>query len=278
MLQAMYSGISAIEAQQTSMDVIGNNIANVNTTAYKAGDVTFEDQLSQTMEGASAGNGVVGGVLLKGTKAENAGWLVVTTGWALAVFAGVAVCIAMGDADAHLNPAFTVASVIMTGHAERLWTYVPAQILGAMTGAVLVWLAYLPHWQSTESAASKLACFSTIPAIRHPEANFLSELIGTCVLVLVASALVSKRLAPGGVAPGLGPILVGAVVWSIGLSLGATTGYAINPARDFGPRLVHTLLPIPGKGSSDWSYAAVHILGPVCGAIVAALFIKWTGI
>ncbi len=224
------------------------------------------------------GNGVVGGVLLKGTKAENAGWLVVTTGWALAVFAGVAVSISMGDSDAHLNPAFTVASVIMTGQPERLWTYIPAQILGAIAGAMLVWLLYLPHWKVTDDQAKKLSCFATIPAIRSFGANFVSEMIGTFVLVLVASALVSKRLAPGGVAPGLGPLLIGGVVWSIGLSLGATTGYAINPARDFGPRLAHTFLPIPGKGPSDWSYAGVPILGPVCGAIIAALFIKWTGI
>ncbi len=224
------------------------------------------------------GNGVVGGVLLKGTKAENAGWLVVTTGWALAVFAGVAVSIAMGDVDAHLNPAFTVASVIMTGHPERLWTYIPAQILGAIAGATLVWLLYMPHWKVTEGPAKKLSCFSTMPAIRSLGANFMSEVIGTFILVLVASALVSKRLAPGGVAPGLGPLLIGAVVWSIGISLGATTGYAINPARDLGPRLAHSFLPISGKGSSDWSYAAVPILGPICGAIIAALFIRWTGI
>ncbi len=224
------------------------------------------------------GNGVVGGVLLKATKAENAGWMVVATGWALAVFAGVAVSVAMGDSDAHLNPAFTVASVLMTGHAERLWTYIPAQILGAMAGAVLVWLVYLPHWRGTDNPEKKLACFSTIPAIRSLGSNFLSEVIGTFVLVLVASALVSKRLAPGGVAPGLGPLLVGGVVWSIGLSFGATTGYAINPARDLGPRLVHAFLPIPGKGSSDWSYSPVPIFGPVCGAIIAGLFINWTGI
>jgi glycerol uptake facilitator len=224
------------------------------------------------------GDGVVGGVLLKGTKAENAGWLVVTTGWALAVFAGVAVSISMGDSDAHLNPAFTVASVIMTGHPERLWTYIPAQILGAIAGAVLVWLLYLPHWSITDDPGKKLACFSTIPAIRSYRANFISETIGTFVLVLVASALVSKRLAPGGLAGGLGPVLIGAVVWSIGLSLGATTGYAINPARDLGPRLAHALLPIPAKGSSDWSYAGVPILGPVCGAMIAAIFIKFTGI
>lgn len=224
------------------------------------------------------GNGVVGAVLLKGTKAENAGWLVIATGWALAVFAGVAVSISMGDSDAHLNPAFTVASVIMTGHAERLWTYIPAQILGAILGAVLVWLLYMPHWSVTDDPAKKLSCFSTIPAIRSLGANFVSELIGTFVLVLVASALVSKRLAPGGVAPGLGPLLIGAVVWSIGISLGATTGYAINPARDLGPRLAFSFLPIPGKGSSDWSYAVVPIAGPICGAVIAAVFIRLTGI
>jgi len=224
------------------------------------------------------GNGVVGGVLLARSKAENAGWIAITTGWALAVFAGVAVAISIGDSDAHLNPAFTVASVVMTGHAERLFTYIPAQILGAMTGAVLVWLVYLPHWEPTADTGKKLACFCTGPAIRNPPSNFLSEVIGTFVLVLVAASLFSHRLAPGGLAGGLGPVLVGAVVWSIGLSLGATTGYAINPARDFGPRLVHSFLPIPGKGMSDWGYAWVPVFGPVAGGIAAALFIRWTGI
>lgn len=224
------------------------------------------------------GNGVVGGVLLTRSKAEGAGWVAITTGWGLAVFSGVAVSISIGDADAHLNPAFTVASVLMTGHAERLWTYIPAQILGAILGAVLVWLFYLPHWAATEDRGKKLACFSTGPAIRRMGWNFVSEVIGTFVLVLVASALVSRRLAPGGVAPGLGPVLVGALVWSIGLSLGGTTGYAINPARDLGPRLAHTFLPIAGKGGSDWSYAWVPILGPICGGVVAAAFIRWTGI
>ncbi|MBV8553223.1 MAG: aquaporin family protein [Acidobacteriaceae bacterium] len=224
------------------------------------------------------GNGVVGGVLLARSKAENAGWLAITTGWALAVFAGVAVSISIGDKDAHLNPAFTVASVLMTGHAERLWTYIPAQVLGAITGAILVWLFYLPHWKPTDDAAKKLSCFCTIPAIRRPASNFLSEVIGTFVLVVAASALVSRRLAPGGVAPGLGPLLVGGVVWSIGLSLGATTGYAINPARDLGPRLAHSFLPIPGKKDSDWSYSWVPILGPLCGAAIAAVFIRLTGI
>ncbi len=224
------------------------------------------------------GNGVVGGVLLAHSKAENAGWVAITTGWALAVFAGVAVAISIGDSDAHLNPAFTVASVIMTGHAERLFTYIPAQMLGAMTGGVLVWLFYLPHWRPTADAAKKLACFCTIPAVRSLPSNFLSELIGTFVLVLLAASLFSHRIAPGGLAGGLGPVLIGAVVWSIGLSLGATTGYAINPARDFGPRLVHSFLPIPGKGTSDWAYSWVPIFGPVAGGIAAAIFIRCTGI
>lgn len=224
------------------------------------------------------GNGVVGGVLLSRSKAEGSGWLTISVGWGLAVFSAVAVSISMGDADAHINPAFTVASVLMTGHYRRLLTYIPAQILGAFAGAVLVWLFYLPHWNVTESSEKKLACFSTGPAIRRPACNFLSEVIATFVLVLVASSLVSRRLAPGGIAPGLGPVLVGALVWSIGLSLGGTTGYAINPARDLGPRLAHTFLPIAGKGASDWSYAWVPIFGPLCGAAIAALFIRLTGI
>ncbi len=224
------------------------------------------------------GNGVVGGVLLTGSKAENAGWMAIATGWGLAVFAGIAVAISIGDSDAHLNPAFTVASVVMTGHIERLWTYIPAQILGAIVGAVLVWLLYLPHWKPTVDASKKLACFSTGPAIRSLGSNFLSEVIGTFVLVLVASSLASRHLAAGGVAPGLGPVLVGALVWSVGLSLGGTTGYAINPARDLGPRLAHSFLPIAGKGNSDWGYAWVPIAGPVAGATLAALFILYTGI
>jgi glycerol uptake facilitator protein len=224
------------------------------------------------------GNGVVAAALLARSKAQNAGWLAITTGWALAVFAGVAVAAAMGDADGHLNPAFTVASVVMTGHAWRLWAYIPAQLAGAMLGATLVYLFYWAHWQPTEDAAHKLMCFSTVPAIRHYASNFLSEAIGTFVLVVVAAALVSHRIAPAGLAPGFGPVLIGGLVWSIGLSLGATTGYAINPARDIGPRIMHSLLPVPGKGSSDWSYAWVPIFGPIVGAAIAAVFVRWAGI
>jgi glycerol uptake facilitator protein len=224
------------------------------------------------------GNGVVASVLLNKTKAQGAGWLAITVGWALAVFSGVAIAIALGDDDAHLNPAFTVASVLMTGHPERLWTYIPAQIAGAAVGAAIVWIFFLPHWRVTESPSAKFSCFSTSPAIRSYAANFTSEFIATFVLVLIASALVSRRIAPGGkVAPGLGPVLVGALVWSIGISLGSTTGYAINPSRDLGPRIAHFLLPIAGKGDSDWAYSWVPILGPIAGATAAAVFIRATG-
>jgi glycerol uptake facilitator protein len=215
------------------------------------------------------GNGVVAGANLKKSYAENAGWISITTGWAIAVFCGVVVAAALGDSDGHLNPAFTVASVMMTGHAERLWTYIPAQILGAMTGAIVVWLHYRPHWALTEDASAKRACFCTSPAEPAPFWNLLSEIIGTFVLVLVATALASRRIAPAGVAPGLGPMLVGALVWGVGLSLGGTTGYAINPARDLGPRIAHAILPIPGKTDSGWGYAWVPVLGPVIGAALA---------
>ena len=220
------------------------------------------------------GNGVVAGALLSRSKAQNAGWISITAGWGLAVFAGVAVAIALGDNDAHLNPAVTVASVIMTGGSSRLLTYIPAQLLGGFCGAVLVWLHYKPHWEVTDDAGLKLACFCTSAAIRKSWWNFFSEALATFVLILVSTALFSRRIAPGGLAPGLGPVLVGALVWAIGLSLGGSTGYAINPARDFAPRLAHTLLPIARKKQSEWDYAWVPVLGPVAGAITAAFFIR----
>lgn len=216
------------------------------------------------------GNGVVAGALLNRSKAQGAGWISITAGWAIAVFAGVAVSAALGDSDGHLNPAFTLASVLMTGHAERLLTYIPAQLLGAFFGAVVVWLHYKPHWVLTGDGEAKLACFCTSPAVRQPLWNFFSEAVGTFILVLVATALFSKRVAPAGLAPGLGPVLVGSLVWGIGLSLGGSTGYAINPARDLGPRIAHALLPIASKRDSDWSYAWVPILGPLAGAALAA--------
>ncbi|HEY5328385.1 MAG TPA: MIP/aquaporin family protein [Acidobacteriaceae bacterium] len=216
------------------------------------------------------GNGVVAGALLNKSKAQNAGWISITAGWGLAVFAGVAVAAALGDSDAHLNPAFTLGSVLMTGQPMRLLTYIPAQLLGAFFGAIAVWLHYKPHWQATPDSDTKLACFSTSPAIRSPLWNFFSEVVGTFILVLVATALFSKRVSPGGLAPGLGPVLVGALVWAIGLSLGGSTGYAINPARDLGPRIAHALLPLASKRDSDWGYAWVPVLGPLAGAALAA--------
>jgi glycerol uptake facilitator protein len=223
------------------------------------------------------GNGVVGGVVLTGTKAENAGWICITAGWALAVFCGVATALALGDADAHLNPAVTVASVIVSGRPERLFTYIPAQMLGALLGATLVWLFYLPHFAITEDPSKKIACFCTGPAIRGFAHNFYCEVTGTFILVLLASAFGSHAFAANGVAGGLSPLLVGALVWSIGLSLGATTGYAINPARDLGPRIAHALLPIAGKGDSDWGYSWVPVLGPITGGALAAIFVHVSG-
>ncbi len=181
------------------------------------------------------GDGIVAGVLLARSKAQNAGWMAITTAWGLAVFAGIEVAAALGDRDQHLNPAFTIASVIMTGHADRLWLYIPVQLAGALFGAILVWIFYHPHWKLTEDPAHKLGAFCTIPAIRSPLINFICEVIATFVLVLVATAFTSKRLSPGGTPPSMGPLLVGGLVWSIGLSLGGTTGYAINPARDLAP-------------------------------------------
>ena len=238
----------------------------------------FFGELLGTMTMMILGDGVVAGVLLKHSKAEGAGWMAITTAWAFAVMAGVFVATAAGSPDAHLNPAITVASVVMGGSASKLWIYIPAQLIGAFIGAVIVWLHYFPHWKATEDASLKLACFCTGPAIRDPKANWLSEIIGTFVLVMAISALTSKAVGTGpGIPAGLSPYLVGMIVWGVGLSLGGTTGYAINPARDFGPRLAHAVLPIHGKAGSDWDYAAVPILGPIVGAALAGMFVLAVG-
>lgn len=220
------------------------------------------------------GNGVVANVLLKRSKAEGAGWMVIATGWGFAVTIGVFTAQACGSADAHLNPAVTLGMAVVSGDFSKLGTYVLAQLLGALCGAFLVWLHFHPHWKVTEDADLKLACFSTSPAIRAPLWNIVSELIGAFVLVLGASAIFSKTVAPAGIAPGLGPYLVGVLVWSIGLSLGGTTGYAINPARDLGPRIMHALLPLGKKGGSDWGYALVPIVGPLAGAAIAGVLAR----
>jgi glycerol uptake facilitator protein len=219
------------------------------------------------------GDGVVAGVLLKRSKAEGAGWMAITTGWAFAVMAGVFVAIACGSKDAFLNPAFTLGFAIFSGNYSKLLPYAAAQLAGAFVGATLVWLQYLPHWKETQDTSLKLGVFCTGPAIRNVAANLISEIIGTFVLVFVSAAVFSKTVAKDGLAAGLGPYLAGCVVWAIGLSLGGTTGYAINPARDLGPRIAHAVLPIAGKGNSDWSYASIPVVGPLVGAGLAGLLL-----
>jgi glycerol uptake facilitator protein len=220
------------------------------------------------------GNGVVAGVLLKRSKAEGSGWLVITTGWAFAVMAGVFTSIACGSSDAHLNPAVTMGFAVRAGDFAKAAPYVMAQVLGGVIGGGLVWLHYLPHWKETPDPALKLGCFCTAPAIRSFIPNFFSEVLATFVLVFVVGAIFSKKVSATGPSAGLGAYLVGSLVWGIGLSLGGTTGYAINPARDLGPRLAHAILPVAGKGGSDWSYAPIPVLGPLLGGTLAGLLLR----
>ena len=223
------------------------------------------------------GDGVVAGVLMKRSKAENAGWLAITAGWAFAVFAGVFTALACGSPDAHLNPAVTLGAAIANSDFSKVLPYSIAQLAGAFLGAVAVWIHYLPHWALTDDKNFKLGTFCTMPAVRHPVANLASEAIGTFVLALVAAAIFSGRVSTAGPAAGVGPLLVGCLVWGIGLSLGGTTGYAINPARDLGPRLAHALLPIPGKRDSDWGYAPIPVVGPLIGGALAGLLVAAVG-
>lgn len=217
------------------------------------------------------GNGVVANVVLPDTKGHNSGWIVITAGWAFAVLSGVLIALALG-APGELNPAGTIANVVAGTRtmSDALW-HIGAQLAGAMAGATLVWLAYLNHWSRSTNTADTLACFATGPAIRHAGNNVITEIIGTFTLVFVATAIGSARVAGATPASNLGPAFVAALVWGIGLSLGGPTGYAINPARDLGPRIAHALLPIRGKGPSDWGYAWVPVVGPIVGAVTAAL-------
>jgi glycerol uptake facilitator protein len=232
----------------------------------------FLAELFGTMILVMLGDGVVGNVVLSKTKGQNSGWIVITAGWAFAVT--IAVYCVGSVSGAHLNPAVTLA---MASIGKFPWAQVPAyitaQMIGGIIGGVIVWLAYLPHWAATSDQAAKLAVFSTGPAIRNNGTNLVAEIIGTFVLVLALLAVLSpENLTPGSdLAKGISPMLVGVIIWSIGLSLGGTTGYAINPARDLGPRIAHALLPIAGKGNSDWNYAWIPVAGPIVGGLLGAL-------
>src|SRR5262245_29988464 len=213
------------------------------------------------------GDGVVAGVLLTRSKAQNSGWIVITSGWAFAVFVGV--LIAGPISGAHLNPAVTLGLAIQgTTPWDQVPVYWAGEFLGAFIGAVLVYLHYMPHWKETEDADLKLAVYSTGPAIRTTIWNLISEIIGTFVLVYVILAFSAGSNVAG--LASLGPLPVAFLVLVIGLSLGGTTGYAINPARDLSPRIAHFLLPIPGKRDSDWSYSWIPVVGPLLGGALAA--------
>ncbi len=216
------------------------------------------------------GNGVVANVVLKKTLGSAAGWLTIVFGYGLGVVAGVFTAVACGSSDAHINPAVTLGFAISSGDFSKFIPYLIAQVLGGLVGGALVWIHFLPHWAETSDPGSKLACFSTGPAIRRFGANLISEIIGTFLLVIIIASIV--KTAP---APGLVPFLVGATVWAIGSGLGGTTGFAINPARDLGPRIAHAILPIPGKGGSDFGYGlSVPVLGGLIGGALAGLFIR----
>ena len=221
------------------------------------------------------GDGVVANVVLNRSKGHNSGWIVIATGWGLAVTLAV---YAIGwISGGHLNPAVTIAMALLGKFPwGEVAGYLLAQLAGGVAGGVLVWLTYMPHWHATEDPAIKRGVFCTAPAIENRLLNVVTEFIGTFVLVVGVLAILSpKNLNPDtGFPSGLGPMLVGLLVFSIGLSLGGPTGYAINPARDLGPRLAHAVLPIPGKGASGWGYAWVPIAGPILGGIAGALFYK----
>ncbi len=235
----------------------------------------FVAEIIGTMLLVTLGDGVVANVLLHKSKGQGGGWIVITAGWAFAVaMAAYSVGAISGG---HLNPALTLG---LAAVGKFSWALVPgyitAQLIGAFLGAIVVWLAYLPHWGITEDKAAVRGVFCTAPAVRHSLGNFLTEFIGTFILVLGILAIPSKTNLPEatGFGTGFGPFLVGILIWSLGLSLGGPTGYALNPARDLAPRLAHALLPIRGKTHSDWGYAWIPVFGPILGGVAGALFHK----
>ncbi|MFS0557528.1 MIP/aquaporin family protein [Brevibacillus sp. 179-C9.3 HS] len=230
----------------------------------------YVGELIGTMILIILGAGVCAGQNLKKAYSQNGGWIVITLGWGLAVACGA---YAVGSiSGAHLNPALTIA---LASIGQFPWEHVPgyvsAQLVGAFMGATFVWIFYYPHWRETDDAGAKLGVFATGPAIPNTFANLFSEILGTFFLVLGLLAIGANKFAEG-----LNPFIVGFLIVAIGLSLGGTTGYAINPARDLGPRLAHALLPIHGKGKSNWRYAWIPVVGPIVGAVSGAFFYKWT--
>ncbi len=227
----------------------------------------FLGELIGTLLLVLLGNGVVANVLLAKSKGQNSGWIVISAGWGFAV--GIAVYATGWASGGHYNPAVTLGFCLVGKTAWALMPlYILSQMLGAILGAFLVYLSYYPHWKVTSDATSKLLCFATHPAIRNYKWNFVTEMIGTAVLLLGVLGIINSH---NQIAAGMGPYAIGILVFSIGLSLGGPTGYAINPARDLGPRIVHSLLPLSKRGGSEWSYSWVPIFGPLLGGALGAL-------
>ena len=245
----------------------------------------FLAELVGTMILIILGDGVVANVVLSKTKGNDSGWIVIATGWGLAV--AIAVYCVNRVSGAHINPAVTIGLASIDSLEWGLVpTYIAGQMAGAILGAIVVWLAYFSHWGVTEDPAAKLAVFSTGPEIRATLPNFLCEAIGTAMLLFGVLAIGANTDAIKDASTadlsvvystGINPLLVGFLVWGIGLSLGGPTGYAINPARDLGPRIAHAILPIPGKGPSDWGYAWIPVAGPIVGGVIGALLFKMGG-
>ncbi len=233
---------------------------------------TFIGELVGTFMLILLGEGVNANTSLTKTYGNSSGWIVTATGWGFAVAMGVFVAQKFGSDAAHLNPAVTIALAVHSGDFQNVLSFISAQFIGAFLGATAVWLMYLPHWAATEDQGTKLGVFCTSPAIKNTTGNIISEIIGTFALIVGVVAIYAEA------SSGLKPFLVGVLVWSIGLSLGGTTGYAINPARDLAPRIAHAVLPIAGKGGNNWSYAWVPVVAPIIGCVIAAYFLLAFGI
>lgn len=222
------------------------------------------------------GCGVVANVCLKGSKGGGGGWIVITTGWAFAVMMGVFTAISAGAPQGDINPAVTLFKTFLGVYTvPQMFATMLCQLLGGIVGGVIVYLAYLPHWAVTDDQATKLGVFATGPAIRSYGANFVCEFIATFFLLVGIFTIFNHNV--GALASGFGPYLVGCLIWALGLSLGGPTGYAMSPARDLGPRIAHAILPIAGKGGSDWAYSWVPVVAPLCGATAAFFFCKIVG-